>query len=714
MQSRWFHPPSIHSPGHGQEKKVGWLELFYDLIYVATFIQLGNALSHNLSVTGVLGFAGMLALLWLTWTAFTDYSNRFDVDDLTHRALVFVQMFCIGGMAISVPHVFDGDTVQFSLFYAGVRTVIVLLYARTYWLQRKAREMTSRYAVGYAAGAGLWFLSAFLDTPWVHLCWALAAAIDLSLPLSRSIRGLVGRYPPDILHLSERYGLLTLIVLGESFVKVLTRLSEEGAGVEQLFTGAMGLAIVCSLWWIYFDDVAGSRIKKSPLAAFAWIYSHMPLTIAIVATGVSIKKVVLFGLAEPTPAGYRWLLCGSLALVLFSVACIDAVTERRQSEFGDKMRTSTRIVSAFVILLLAQVGAFMPGWAFLALVAGSCVTQVVLDLMMSPLQADEEMMHEGAQDAFGTGEDEDEDDEDLEYLAAPVRRPLSSAIRKGTPSELRGDLYFHFMKGSWWLLFGFLLFAFLVLNGIFAGLYLLEPNTITGGADGSLADAFFFSVQTMSTIGYGTLSPGTDYANVLVTCEAIIGIFGTAISTGLMFAKASRPRESILFSEPILITEYHGKRTLMFRVGNARGNEILEASINVSAIADETTAEGHKLVRLRDVKLERSLTPLFVLTWQVHHVIDEDSPFYGLTEENIMEKLRVTVVTMTGHDATYGQTVHGRILYYPENFKFEHHFVDVISNLDNGQMVVDYDKFHKTRHNSVLKAKDDSSEEAKV
>jgi low temperature requirement protein LtrA len=702
LHSRWYHPPSIHSPGHGQEKKVGWLELFYDLIYVATFIQLGNALSLNLSVTGVLGFAGLLVLLWLTWTAFTDYSNRFDVDDLTHRALVFFQMFCIGGMAISVPKVFDGHTQQFSISYAAVRLVIVVLYARTYWVQKKARDMTGRYTIGYAAGAALWLLSAFLDQPWVHLCWALAAGIDLTLPLSRSIRALVSRYPPDVVHLSERYGLLTLIVLGESFVKVLTSLSEKGAEITHLYTGGMGLVIVCSLWWIYFDDVAGSRIKSNTLAGFAWIYAHMPLTIAIVATGVSIKKAVFFDLSAPAPEGYRWLLCGSLALVLFSVAAIDAVSERRQSEIGDKMRTQTRLASALIVLLLAPTGAFMPAWIFLALMAGCCVTQVVLDLLMAPIHADAEMMHEGAQDVFGTGYDEDEDDD--EVVGPPIRRPLSAAIRKGTPSELRGDLYFHFMNGSWWLLFGALLFAFLVTNGIFAALYLLEENAITGGADGSLGDAFSFSVQTMSTIGYGTLSPGTDYANILVTCEAILGIFGTAIATGLMFAKASRPRESILFSAPILITDYHGKRNLMFRVGNARGNEIVEASMSVSALAEETTTEGFKMVRLRDVPLERSKSPLFVLTWQVHHIIDEDSPFYGLTAENIVEKLRGVIVTMTGHDVTYGQTVHGRMMYYPEHFLFDHHFVDVISTLPDGQLLVDYDQFHKTRHNSVLAA----------
>ena len=703
MQSRWYHPPHIHSPGHGQEQKVGWLELFYDLIYVATFIQLGNALGNNLTVGGVLGFAGMLVLLWLTWTTFTVYSNRFDVDDLPHRALVFTQMFCIGGMAISVPLVFEGKTAQFSLFYAAVRGVIVLFYARTYWVQRKARAMTGRYAISYGVGAALWLAAAFLEQPWVYVCWAIATAIDLALPFSRAMRKLVSRYPPDAVHLSERYGLLTLIVLGESFVKVLTSLSEHGASAQHLYTGGMGLIVVCSLWWIYFDDVAGSRIKSNSLSGFAWIYSHMPLTIAIVATGVSIKKAVFFDVSEAAPVGYRWLLCGSLALVLFSVACIDAVTERRQSEVGDKFRTGTRFVSAGIVILLAPTGSVMPAWAFLGLIAACCLIQVVLDLLMAPLSADEEMMHEGAQDAFGLGVDDDAEEEDSTDVA-PYRPPLSSAIRKGTPSELRGDLYYHFMSGSWWLLFGSLLFAFLITNGIFAALYLLEPNTITGGAEGSFGDAFAFSVQTMSTIGYGTLSPGTEYANILVTCEAVLGIFGTSIATGLMFAKASRPRESILFSKPILITNYQGKRMLMFRVGNARGNEIVEASMNVNALADEITAEGHHLVKLRDVTLERSLQPLFVLTWQVHHEITEDSPFYGLTDDNIMDKLRTVVVTLMGHDVTYGQTVHGRMMYYPEDFRFEHHFVDVISYSEDGQLTVDYDKFHKTRHNSVLDA----------
>lgn len=693
MHSRWYHRPRIHSPGHGEEKKVGWLELFYDLIYVASFIQLGNALSENLSISGVLAFTGLLVLLWLTWTAFTLYSNRFDVDDLTHRALVFVQMFAIGGMAISLPQVFQGQTAQFSFLYAAVRIIIVLLYARTYFQQPKAREMTGRYALGYALGAGLWLVSGFLDAPWVYLCWAIAALIDFGLPLSRPIRALVGRYPPDILHLSERYGLLTLIVLGESFVKVLTSLSEHGAGPSHAVNAAMGLFIVCSLWWIYFDDVAGSRIKRNPLSGFIWIYAHLPMTIAVVATGVSIKKAMYFDLLVPAPPSYRWLLCGSLALVFFSVAAIDAVTERRQSEFGDRTRTMTRLICALVLLLLAPSGAVMPAWVFLGLLSIVGLVQVGLDLMMAPLKADDAMMHEGAQDAFGIGYDGDEP----EPVPVKIARPaLGAAIRKGTPSELRRDLYFQLMDGSWWLLFGALIFAFILSNGIFAALYLLEPNTITNADGQSFGTAFAFSVQTMATIGYGALSPGTDYANLLVTCEAIFGIFGTAIATGLMFAKASRPRTSILFSEPILVTTFHGKPTLMFRVGNARGNEIVEASMSVSALIDEISPEGHHMRRMCDVKLERSNTPLFVLTWQVLHVIDETSPFFGMQAENIEERLRTVVVTMTGHDATYGQTVHGRTMYYPEQFRFGQRFVDVLSTLADGRLMIDYDKFHKT------------------
>ncbi len=699
MRSRWFHIPSVHSPTQGHEKKVGWLELFYDLIYVATFIQLGNALSHNLSIAGALTFAGLMVPLWITWNAYTFYANRFDVDDLIHRLLVFVQMFAIGGIAVSVTQVFGGETRQFAVFYAASRAVIVLFYLRTYLQQPEAKDLTGRFSWTYGVGFILWLVSCFLPAPWVYVCWALATSIDLALPLSRAIRSMVDRYPPDVLHMSERYGLLTLIVLGESFVKVLSSISEVRGGPESslLITCAMGLAIVTSLWWIYFDDVAGSRIKPNPIAGFAWIYAHLPMTIAVVATGVSIKKAVFFDLSTVAPGGYRWLLCSSLALVLFSVAAIDSVTERRQSEFGDRIRTGARLFSAFFVVLLAPVGAAMPSWIFLLLLAAICVAQVLLDLLTAPLEADEEMLREGVQQVWGAGQTEEVSGQQaIAKSGVPLRPDFKSSIRKGTPSELRRDIYFQLMDGSWTTLFGTLIFVFLLANGVFAGLYILEPNSIANTASQSFGDAFSFSVQTMSTIGYGALSPETTYANILVTCEAIFGISFTAMSTGLIFAKVSRPASSILFSNPILVTTFHGKPTLLFRVGNARGNEIVEASVNAAVFVSTVSPEGHILGRMYNLTLVRSNTPLFMFTWQVMHVIDEESPLFGVDADSITDDIQLIVVTITGHDATYGQTIHGRKLYYPEHFQFDRRFVDVMTTLDDGRIMIDYTNFHNT------------------
>ena len=690
MLSRWFHPPALHSPAPGKERKVGWLELFYDLIYVATIIQLGSALSENVGVAGGLAFAGLFVPIWYTWTGFTFYSNRFVVDDVLHRGLVFLQMFGVGAMAVTVPRVFAGDTQAFALAYAGVRITLVLMYFRSYRQVADAREMTGRYALGFTAGAALWLASAFLPTPWVFVAWALAMGADLSVPFSRQSRELIGRYPPDVLHMTERYGLFIIIVLGEAFVKVLTILAEEGATPDHAMMAALSATITFSLWWIYFDDVAGSRIRGKPLAVWIWIYSHLPLTIAVTAVGVAIKKAVLFDVFEPADAKYRYMLCIVLGLALLSVGVIDAVTERRQAELSDRARVNVRAVSAFLVLFLAPVGAFVPAWAFVAMVASACVLQVLFDLSMAPLAADHHEVHEGEQ----AGISRSTRPPGPETVPPRRRRSLGEAIRKGTPSELRRDLYFHFMEGSWWRLFFSVGVVYLVGNGVFAGLYVLDPTGIANVRAGSFPDAFFFSVQTMSTIGYGTMTPSSTYANLLVTVEAAIALLGVALVTGLVFAKASRPRLSVLFSRHVVVTRYNGQRALMFRAGNARGNEVVEANMRVSVLQDEVSPEGHRMRRLRDLPLVRDNSPIFALTWTVIHIIDEASPLHGLNEANAADKVVTLLATMTGYDATYAQNTHARTMYYPEDLRFDYRFIDVLSTLEDGRLMIDYDRFH--------------------
>lgn len=689
LQNRWYHRPRLHQPGHGEERRVGWLELFYDLIYVAAIIQVGNVLSENIGFGGFLGFFGIMAPIWWAWTGFTFYMNRFVIDDVLHRCMVFVQMLFIGAVAVCVPLVFEGDVVGFALAYAGTRVMLTLFYLRTYLQTEDGRDMTLRYAVGTAISALLWLTSAFLSIPWCFVVWGLALVIDIATPLSRKGRNLVAqKYPPDVHHMTERYGLLTIIVLGESFVKVLTVVAETGLTTTNAAMGSMALGVTCFLWWLYFDDIGGSRIKRGTWSTVTWIYTHLPFMVSVVAVGVAIKKAVLFAPMETAPTKYRWMLCGTIALALVCASILDAVTERRQAEVDDRVRVGIRLGSGLVVLVLAPIGGGISAWLFVTLVTAVCVLQVVFDLLTAPLAPDPETLHEGA--TFEV------DDEPVDRSPARIRRRLQDAVRKGTPSELRRDLYFHLMEGTWPQLLGVMIILYLVVNGLFAGLFLMFPGGVTGVAANDFWSAFAFSVQTMSTIGYGTLSPQTGWAHFLVTVEAATGLLGVAVATGVIFAKISRPHSSVLFSRPMVVTTHDGKPTLMFRAGNARGNEVVEATIRVSALIDEVSPEGHRFRRLHDLELVRNTSPLFTLSWTIMHEFDEHSPLAGITAETCGDRVVAIVVTMTGYDATYAQMTHARHLYNPEDIRFNRRFADVISQLDDGRMMVDYDHFHDT------------------
>ncbi len=699
MESRWFHKAVLFEPGPGKARKVSWLELFYDLIYVATIIQLGSALSDHASLNGFLMFAGLFVPIWYTWTGFTFFNNRVLVDDFAHRLLVFGQMFAIGAMAVSLPNVLDGEYRVFALCYAAARIVLVLLYARA-WLQiTETRAMTRRFVLGFGLGAALWSISGFLPAPWVYIVWAVAMGVDLSVPLSQASRELNAKHPPDSEHMTERYGLLTIIVLGESFVKVLsavTELVDQGlGGLHILLMGGLTVTVTCALWWIYFDDVAGSRIRKGNLSPYIWIYTHLPLTIAVTASGVAVKKAVLFNPLKEPYAPYAWLLCGTLALALVSVAIIDSVTERRHAELSDKARVRMRLASAGVLVLLAAISSTLDAWAFVALVSAICAIQVIFDISIAPMMTlggehKHEDHHKGPVNA--------NNEEDIR-AADPTKRRwgLSDSIRKGTPDELRRDLYFHLMEGSWLRLLVTFSLLYLLSNGVFAALYLLDAESLNNVRPGSFIDAFNFSVQTMATIGYGAMTPSSLYGHTLVTIEAAFGIFGVTLATGLMFAKASRPRSSVLFSNVATISTFNGADVLMIRLGNARGNEIVEANLRLTAVIETQSAEGQKMRLLHDLKLRRDTSPLFTLTWTVFHDLDDNSPLKGINADNAESRLFTIIATMTGYDATYAQNTHSRKLYYPEHLRFNEAFVDVLSTHPDGRIIIDYELFHATR-----------------
>ena len=290
-----------------------------------------------------------------------------------------------------------------------------------------------------------------------------------------------------------------------------------------------------------------------------------------------------------------------------------------------------------------------------------------------------------------------DDDDDIASKYPPARRFENASVRVGFPVTPLTDLYYYLLKASWTAVLLLFALAYLVTNVAFAGLYLLGGDCIVGAEPGSFADAFFFSVQSIATIGYGGLMPSTTYAHLLVTVESMVGIIGVALATGIAFAKFGRPRANMAFSTNAIIAPYDGKRSLYFRVANVRGNDVVEATITVAAIVNEVTAEGHTLRKVHEIELARTRTPLFRLTWLVLHVIDESSPLFGCSREDLFRERTMLIVSLTGMDGTFASSVNARHIYLPQDIIFDHHFEDIIRNLPDGRIEVDFDKFHQVR-----------------
>ncbi len=275
-------------------------------------------------------------------------------------------------------------------------------------------------------------------------------------------------------------------------------------------------------------------------------------------------------------------------------------------------------------------------------------------------------------------------------------RGPEDAIRIGMPHRPLQDLYYEIMRGSWRWLVTMFVSIYLAANLVFATLYWLDPMSVDVEGHLSFADAFFFSVQTLSTIGYGTLSPTSTYSDMLVTVESIVGMLGVAVGTGIIFTKFARTRAGVVFSDKIVINVRNQRPALMLRVANARGNEVVEAEIRVSVLLVETTMEGDTMRRMMDLPLVRNNSPLFSLSWLVMHVIDEQSPLYELSLQELTDQRAIFIVTLTGIDNTFSETVHARRVYSDLDVVLGARFVDVI-DFNNDQLVIDLRAFHDTQ-----------------
>jgi inward rectifier potassium channel len=256
------------------------------------------------------------------------------------------------------------------------------------------------------------------------------------------------------------------------------------------------------------------------------------------------------------------------------------------------------------------------------------------------------------------------------------------------------DVYHSLLTTTWAQFFALVLVTYLGANLLFAAGYLAIGDGIEEARPGSFSDAFFFSVQTMATIGYGRMAPRGLAANLLVTLEALIGLLGLALVTGLVFAKFSRPTARVIFSRNVVITRFDGVPSLLVRLANERGNQIAEAQAHLVLLRTERTPEGEDVRRAHDLHLRRSHSAFFAFTWLVVHPITPDSPLHGETSESLRAKDVDLVASMTGLDETLSQSVHARHAWAPDQILWGHRFADVLVSLPDGRRAIDYRRFH--------------------
>ncbi len=265
---------------------------------------------------------------------------------------------------------------------------------------------------------------------------------------------------------------------------------------------------------------------------------------------------------------------------------------------------------------------------------------------------------------------------------------------QGLSREIFHDLFHHFMTTSWPRPFATLAGFFLTFDALFGFLYHLVPGCIANLNPPGFAGAFFFSVETLATVGYGDMHPQTVYGHMIAMAEIFVGLMSLALITGIMFARFSRPRARFLFTRNAVVRPIDGKLTLVIRAANIRQNVVQDASAQLRMLRDEVTREGFYIRRVIDLPLLRSQHPMFVLGWTIMHVIDDTSPLKSETAETLGKSEVAFVLSVSGTDETTGQVLMARAEYYSQDIRWNSTFHDILEEAEDGTLCIDYGRFH--------------------
>ena len=269
-------------------------------------------------------------------------------------------------------------------------------------------------------------------------------------------------------------------------------------------------------------------------------------------------------------------------------------------------------------------------------------------------------------------------------------------VTEGLDLNFWADLSHRCMTASWPSFVAGAVMVFVVFNAIFGLLYWIGDQPISNVARNDYLDYLYFSIETLSTAGYGDMHPQTHYGHFIAAIELFTGIFSMSVMTGLVFSRFARPRARLLFANYPVIATQEGKRTLMVRVANERHNIIGNATARLWVLQNTVSAEGHFVRRFSELFLLKNEHPALALSWTLYHVLDEQSPLHGLDADEMRAAGVTMVLVVSGYDVVAAQTIHARQTYDHTDIRFGQRYVDILENLDDGRIRIDYGKFHDT------------------
>ena len=377
----WQKPALRTDEEDARERRATWLELFYDLVFVVIIAQLSHGLAADVSWRGLAYFALPFVPAWWLWIGGTIYTERFETEDVGHRLFTFAQMLPVAAMAVLVHHGLDDASGGFAIAYAVGRTLIILMWVRGGYHNPVARPVTNRFAVGFSTSVVLFLGSLLVPAPQRYVLWTLALGIDLLVPLTTVHAQLrLPRFSTS--RLPERFGLFTIIVLGETVVGVVSGLADNHhLSWDVGLVGLFGMATAFGIWWLYFDGISHHPPRPGLRWALTRNYLHLPLVLAVTAVGAAILQVLEHA-HHGVPLAVRWLTCGATAAALVSIVLMAAVVETGLTRRQQVLHGVTLCGGALALAGFAPASARLGAVLFTGCVAGLLALLVVADVRL--------------------------------------------------------------------------------------------------------------------------------------------------------------------------------------------------------------------------------------------------------------------------------------------------------------------------------------------